>query len=66
MGLADRTFQIMQTLRRSTRPVTAAALTEELEVSQRNLAGLRPFDMRHEGDISSVSEADYLTLETTL
>jgi predicted DNA-binding transcriptional regulator YafY len=34
---ADRLFQIIQILRRSTRPVTAAALAEELEVSQRTV-----------------------------
>jgi predicted DNA-binding transcriptional regulator YafY len=34
---ADRLFQIIQLLRRSTRPVTAAALAEELEVSVRTV-----------------------------
>lgn len=34
---ADRLFQIIQILRRSTRPVTAAALAEELEVSKRTV-----------------------------
>jgi predicted DNA-binding transcriptional regulator YafY len=34
---ADRLFQIIQILRRSTRPVTAAALAEELEVSKRSV-----------------------------
>jgi predicted DNA-binding transcriptional regulator YafY len=37
MRRADRLFQIIQILRRSSRPVTAAALAEELEVSKRTL-----------------------------
>ncbi len=37
MRRADRLFQIIQVLRRSTRPVTAAALAEELEVSTRTV-----------------------------
>jgi predicted DNA-binding transcriptional regulator YafY len=37
MRRADRLFQIIQILRRSSRPVTAAALAEELEVSQRTV-----------------------------
>jgi predicted DNA-binding transcriptional regulator YafY len=37
MRRADRLFQIIQLLRRSTRPVTAAALAEELEVSVRTV-----------------------------
>jgi predicted DNA-binding transcriptional regulator YafY len=37
MRRADRLFQIIQILRRSTRPVTAAALAEELEVSTRTV-----------------------------
>lgn len=37
MRRADRLFQIIQVLRRSTRPVTAAALAEELEVSKRTV-----------------------------
>lgn len=37
MRPADRLFQIIQILRRSTRPVTAAALAEELEVSKRTV-----------------------------
>ena len=37
MRLADRLFQIIQILRRSTRPVTASMLAEELEVSQRSV-----------------------------
>lgn len=37
MRRADRLFQIIQILRRSTRPVTAADLAEELEVSQRTV-----------------------------
>jgi predicted DNA-binding transcriptional regulator YafY len=34
---ADRLFRIIQILRRSTRPVTAASLAEELEVSKRTV-----------------------------
>lgn len=37
MRRADRLFQIIQTLRRSSRPVTAAALADELEVSKRTV-----------------------------
>ena len=37
MRRADRLFQIIQILRRSTRPVTAAALAGELEVSRRTV-----------------------------
>ena len=37
MRRADRLFQIIQILRRSPRPVTAAALAEELEVSTRTV-----------------------------
>jgi len=37
MRRADRLFQIIQILRRSSRPVTAAALAEELEVSKRSV-----------------------------
>jgi predicted DNA-binding transcriptional regulator YafY len=37
MRRADRLFQIIQILRRSTRPVTAAALGRELEVSKRTV-----------------------------
>ena len=37
MRRADRLFQIIQILRRSTRPVTAAGLAEELEVSKRTV-----------------------------
>jgi predicted DNA-binding transcriptional regulator YafY len=37
MRRADRLFQIIQILRRSIRPVTAAALAEELEVSKRTV-----------------------------
>ncbi|MDL2399192.1 helix-turn-helix transcriptional regulator [Rhizobium mayense] len=37
MRRADRLFQIIQVLRRSTRPVTAAAIAEELEVSKRTV-----------------------------
>ncbi|TMV74459.1 HTH domain-containing protein, partial [Thioclava sp. BHET1] len=37
MRRADRLFQILQILRRDTRPVTAAALAAELEVSLRTV-----------------------------
>lgn len=37
MRRADRLFQIIQILRRSRRPVTAAALADELEVSKRTV-----------------------------
>ena len=37
MRRADRLFQIIQILRRTTEPVTAAALAEELEVSKRTV-----------------------------
>lgn len=37
MRKADRLFQIIQILRRSTRPVTAAAIAGELEVSKRTV-----------------------------
>src|SRR5580698_8041709 len=37
MRRADRLFQIIQILRRSTRPVTAGALAEELEVTKRTV-----------------------------
>ncbi len=37
MRRADRLFQIIQVLRRSTRPVTASQLAAELEVSQRSV-----------------------------
>ena len=37
MRRADRLFQIIQILRRSTVPITAAALAEELEVSKRTV-----------------------------
>lgn len=37
MRRADRLFQIIQILRRSSRPVTAAALAEEIEVSRRTV-----------------------------
>jgi len=37
MRRADRLFQIIQILRRSTRPLTAAALAEELEISKRTV-----------------------------
>jgi predicted DNA-binding transcriptional regulator YafY len=37
MRRADRLFQIIQILRRSTRPVTAGTLAEELELSKRSV-----------------------------
>jgi len=37
MRRADRLFQIIRVLRRSTRPITAAAIAEELEVSKRTV-----------------------------
>jgi predicted DNA-binding transcriptional regulator YafY len=37
MRCADLLFQIIQILRRSTRPLTAAALASELEVSRRSV-----------------------------
>ena len=37
MRRADRLFQIIQILRRSSRPVTASALGAELEVSKRTV-----------------------------
>lgn len=37
MRKADRLFQIIQILRRSTRPVTASGIAEELEVSRRTV-----------------------------
>ena len=37
MRRADRLFQIIQILRRSPRPVTAAAMARELEVSPRTI-----------------------------
>src|SRR5690606_16451118 len=37
MRRADRLFQIVQILRRSPRPVTAAAIAEELETSKRSV-----------------------------
>jgi predicted DNA-binding transcriptional regulator YafY len=37
MRRADRLFQIIQILRRSTRPVTAAAIAAELEISRRTV-----------------------------
>ena len=40
MRRADRLFQIIQILRRSTRPVTAARIAEELEVSRRTVLRL--------------------------
>ncbi|MBV8661498.1 MAG: HTH domain-containing protein, partial [Hyphomicrobiales bacterium] len=37
MRRADRLFQIIQILRRSSRPITADKLAEELEVSKRSV-----------------------------
>lgn len=37
MRKADRLFQIIQILRRTNRPVTAAAIAEEIEVSRRSV-----------------------------
>jgi len=37
MRRADRLFQIIQVLRRASRPITAAAIAEELEVSRRTI-----------------------------
>lgn len=37
MRRADRLFQIIQILRRTTQPVTAAALADELEISERTV-----------------------------
>ena len=37
MRRADRLFQIVQILRRTTRPITAAAIAQELEVSKRTV-----------------------------
>lgn len=37
MRKADRLFQIIQILRRNNRPITGAALAQELEVSQRTV-----------------------------
>ena len=37
MRRADRLFQIIQILRRTSRPVTAAALAAELETSKRSV-----------------------------
>ena len=37
MRRADRLFQIIQIMRRSTRPVTAGELAAELQVSQRSV-----------------------------
>jgi predicted DNA-binding transcriptional regulator YafY len=37
MRRADRLFQIIQVLRRSSRPVTAKSLAKELEISKRTV-----------------------------
>ncbi|MFB5080648.1 helix-turn-helix transcriptional regulator [Raoultella sp. C349492] len=65
MRRADRLFQILQILRRSTLPVTAAKLAEELEVSKRtiyrdiaDLAGQR-VPVEGEAGCGYVLSADY-------
>lgn len=65
MRRADRLFQIIQILRRSTRPVTAAALAKELEVSKRtvyrdidDLAGQR-VPIEGEAGLGYLLAADY-------
>jgi len=65
MRRADRLFQILQVLRRSTLPVTAAKLAEELEVSKRtiyrdiaDLAGQR-VPVEGEAGCGYVLSADY-------
>ncbi|TIU60969.1 MAG: HTH domain-containing protein, partial [Mesorhizobium sp.] len=37
MRRADRLFQIIQILRRSSRPITASRIAEELETSRRSV-----------------------------
>jgi predicted DNA-binding transcriptional regulator YafY len=65
MRRADRLFQIIQIMRRSTRPVTASALAEELEVSRRcvyrdmaDLIGQRA-PIRGEAGLGYVLERDF-------
>jgi predicted DNA-binding transcriptional regulator YafY len=65
MRPADRLFQIIQILRRSTRPVTAGALANELEVSKRSvyrdiadLIGQR-VPIRGEAGFGYVLDADF-------
>ena len=65
MRRADRLFQIIQILRRSTRPVTAAALAAELEVSKRtvyrdiaDLVGQR-VPVEGEAGLGYLLDADY-------
>jgi predicted DNA-binding transcriptional regulator YafY len=65
MRRADRLFQIIQVLRRSSRPVTASQLAGELEVSQRSvyrdvadLIGQR-VPIRGEAGIGYVLDRDY-------
>jgi predicted DNA-binding transcriptional regulator YafY len=65
MRRADRLFQIIQILRRTTRPVTAAALAAELEVSTRSvyrdvadLIGQR-VPIRGEAGLGYVLDRDY-------
>jgi predicted DNA-binding transcriptional regulator YafY len=65
MRRADRLFQIIQILRRSTRPVTAGALAAELEVSARSvyrdmadLIGQR-VPVRGEAGLGYVLDSDY-------
>lgn len=65
MRRADRLFQILQILRRSTLPVTAARLAEELEVSKRtiyrDIADLAGQRVPVEGEAGSgyILSADY-------
>ncbi len=65
MRPADRLFQIIQILRRSTRPVTAGALAGELEISKRSvyrdiadLIGQR-VPIRGEAGLGYVLDADF-------
>jgi predicted DNA-binding transcriptional regulator YafY len=65
MRRADRLFQIIQVLRRSTQPVTASQLASELEVSQRSVyrdvADLigRRVPIRGEAGIGYVLDRDF-------
>lgn len=65
MRRADRLFQIIQIMRRSTRPVTAGMLAEELEVSKRcvyrdmaDLIGQR-VPIRGEAGLGYVLDSDF-------
>ena len=65
MRRADRLFQIIQIMRRSTRPVTASMLAEELEVSRRcvyrdmaDLIGQR-VPIRGEAGLGYVLDSDF-------